>query len=567
MRSYFLLLIFSIITLNTALQGQYKYHAPLDIDFNLSGSFGEIRGTHFHGGMDIKTNKEINLKVYAIDDGYVSRIKISPYGYGKAIYITHENNITSVYAHLNKYNRNIQKYVTKKQYEKKSFSIELFFDSTTFKVKKGEIIGFSGNTGGSFGPHLHFEMRHTHSQEPFNLHEHNFIVKDTIAPEIKEIKLYNINEKDFIKVKGLNTYKAHYDYNNKKYYIKDTIHANKSFGLSIFCFDKTNNNYNKNGIRSIKLKDEKQYFFKYAMEKFSFSKNKYVKSHIDYKEKQKNKKTFQKSFIDRNNKLELYDHKNYGIIKYKNDTTIKMTYLVEDFYENISELNFYVNFKVTQENNTNNTIIKPNNVKSKMYYDIKNQFKNENIKIEIPAKSLFDNIELYINEENDTNIKYLSPIYEIHDQYVPLCSKIKLSIKHNVDEKYKDKIGITKIENSNLKFLGGKYKNNMLTQNITSFGKYTITIDTVPPTIKPINLKNNMSKAYSIRINIKDNLSGIKSYEGEIDGKWILMEYDYKNNKLIYSFDNSIKKGSHNFKLIVIDKSENKSEYSFNFQR
>ena len=112
MRSHFLLLIFSIITLNTALQGQYKYHAPLDIDFNLSGSFGEIRGTHFHGGMDIKTNKEINLKVYAIDDGYVSRIKIRPYGYGKAIYITHENNISSVYAHLNKYNRNIQKYVS-----------------------------------------------------------------------------------------------------------------------------------------------------------------------------------------------------------------------------------------------------------------------------------------------------------------------------------------------------------------------------------------------------------------------------------------------------------------------
>ena len=187
MKSIFLLLMF-IICVNNNTYAQKLYQHPVDIDLNLAGTFGEIRGSHFHGGADIKTNKQINLNVYAIDDGYVSRIKVNPYGYGKAIYITHQNNITSVYAHLNKYNKEIQKYIIKKQYEKESFDVELFFDSTTFKVKKGDIIGFSGNTGSSSGPHLHFEMRYTNTQEPMNLHDYNFKIQDNIPPEIKEIK-------------------------------------------------------------------------------------------------------------------------------------------------------------------------------------------------------------------------------------------------------------------------------------------------------------------------------------------------------------------------------------------
>ena len=561
MKYYFLLLLINLIVIAESVS-QVEYHSPLDIELNLSGTFGEIRGTsHFHAGMDMKTNREINLNIYSIEEGYVSRIKVSPYGYGKAIYITHKNNITSVYAHLNKYNKEIQKYVRKKQYEKESFTIELFFDSTTFPIKKGEIIGFSGNTGGSFGPHLHFEMRATDKQEPFNVHEYNFIIKDSTPPEIKEIKAYSLNKKATVQTKGIKKYKVYYDSEKREHYMKDTVKVTGDFGLSIFCFDKTENNYNKNGVKSIELKDKKTSFFKYEMTKVNFSKNKYVKAHIDYKEKKENNKTFQKSFIERNNNLDLYKHINNGIIEYKKDTLVLLKYIVKDFYDNSSELNVYVKFKVQ------NNIQKETKPKNTIYYDVKNKFENENIKIDFPVKSLFDNTELKINTRHENNPIYLSPVYEIHDKNIPICNKIKLSIKHEIEDEWKDKIGITRIEKSKISFLGGENVNQTITKRINSFGEYTITIDTIPPEIKPINLKQDMSKAYSIRIKITDNLSGIKKYEGKINGKWILMDYDYKNQKLIYSFDNSIKKGNHKLDLTVTDKVNNISKYSFDFKR
>ncbi len=535
---------------------------PLDIPLRLSGTFGELRTDHFHSGIDIKTNGKEGEKIYTIESGYVSRIKVSPEGFGKALYITHPNGLVSVYAHLKDFTGNVSKYVKGKQYEYKKFSVNLFPDKAEFPVKKGELIGYSGNTGGSKGPHLHFEIRNAETEKPLNPLQYGFEVKDYIRPKIESLKVYPLNiysEVDHdcqprkYKTAGW----------GEKYRIKnyDTIYVSGDIYFGILTYDLLNKTNNKNGVYSVEMYLDSALVFSSEMNEFAFAETRYINSLIDYEEFIENKKRYVRTLVDPNNKLTIYKKvKNNGIISFSDTGNHHLTIIVKDFYGNTSKLS-----AVLKSYRMDLSII-PAEVSEGIYFDCMqaNSFENGNFILNAPAGSFYNSFRFIYDELPKTD-SINSKIHIIHKETIPVHSWIEIAIKaDSVKENYQDKLLIVKInEEDDHNAEGGKYENGFVKTLIRSFGKYAVMMDTVPPEIEPLNIHDNknISGDKLLKIKVSDNLSGIDKYEACMNEEWILMEYDPKNDMLIYYIDDRIEKGWNNFKLEVSDERNNKAVY------
>jgi murein DD-endopeptidase MepM/ murein hydrolase activator NlpD len=556
---YFLIIIFSIsFSINARSQQTDSlptnyFRSPLGIPLYLAGNFGELRSNHFHSGLDMKTQGREGFNIYAAADGFISRVKISPWGYGNTIYIDHPNGYTTVYAHLQRYKGEIAEQIKKYQYQNESWEIDWYPADTLMKVKKGDIIALSGNSGGSGGPHLHFEIRETKSEHPVNPLLCGFDIKDDIKPIIKSIAIFPLNDTSYVNNKNV---MQQFDVvgSNGSYQLKynSPINVYGQVGIGIETIDKLNGVSNRNGIYSIQLSNNSEVIYKSEMKKFSFDESRALNSLIDYETYLRSRTRFQKSFIEENNPLSIYSaKKNNGIISMSNATNNLFDYLVIDSYGNSSTLQFTL------------TGLKPTTtspkVKSKIdtifsYKDI-NIFDKQNIKMEIPQNALYKNLEFEF-QIKDTMRGAITPTYQLHNDYTPLHDYITVSIKPGrISEVLRNKAIIVNIDrNGRFYSRGGEWRNNYLSAKSKVFGGYTIMIDTIAPTIKPYNIyaNKNMSKNSSIIVSIADNLSGVKSYRGEIDGKWILMEYESKKAHLIHEFDN-LPSGNHSFKLTVTD--------------
>lgn len=555
--------------LSTVSFGQNKthdFHPPLDIPLILSGTFGELRSNHFHAGIDIKTKGESGLKVYAIADGYISRIKVSPWGYGKAIYITHDNGYSSVYAHLMRYNGVIQDYVIRNQYKKQSYDIELFPLKDSLRVKKGDIIGLSGNTGSSAAPHLHFEIRDSENQYPQNGLQFGFDIMDDIPPVIKEIKVYakskntkinNRFEDQIFSVKG----------SGKKCYLEKPIEVSGPYSLGINTYDLLNFARNKNGVFSIDLFVDEQLIYSHTMEEFGFHETRYINSHLDYSEKVSNKRKIHKCFLEPNNNLSIYNFvANKGIINIS-DSLQSVVIQVKDVYGNLSELSFDVK-KVDAEikevhplDTVKFTTVFP--------YNQYNSFKNEFLTIEIPSNSLYDTLFFEYKVINDSSDAFYSPIHCVHNEETTAHSAFALSVKTTVPDSLASKAFICKLNNKGkVSFVGGKYENGKLSTKTRIFGNFSVAVDTIKPEIKGLNIyPGKTMKSSTLKMTVKDQLSGIKKYYATINGEWVLMEYEPKQNKLTHYFKKELKPGKHVFKIMVYDSVNNFSEYEATFYR
>ena len=563
MKKKYLIILLCTFCVNLFCQNNNKLHPPLDIPLVLSGTFGELRTNHFHAGIDIKTNAESGLKVYSINDGYVYRIKISPWGYGKAIYIKHPDGYTSVYAHLSRYNLSIEKYVKKHQYEKESYSLDLFPLKNEILINKGDLIAFSGNTGSSSAPHLHFEIRKSRNQFPQNVLNFGFDIYDDIAPTIKEIKISphgknsQINFSDKPKIYTAKKI-------NKNYLIKDTIPVYGKVSTGIYTYDLLNGAKNKNGVYSVELKIDNKTIYFHEMNEFSFNETKYINSHIDYAEKKLNKKNIHSCYLQENNNLSIYKiFEDKGIFKV--DSVHFGEFIVKDLHSNISKIKFI--FKSVNKRKTKaKKIIEFKKIT--FPYDKENIFKNENIEVKIPKMALYDTLIFKYHKSLDTLKNCFSPKYKIHNNKTALHKPYYISIKNSVPENLRNKAFICEVsKKGNLIYKGGTWNNGKLSAEIRNFGDFTVSIDTIPPIITPLNIEEGkIMKSSSIRINIEDKLSGVKSYRGEINGSWILMEYDPKRNRLTHFFEKNLEKGKHIFKLIIVDNKENTSKYEVNFK-
>ncbi len=543
----------------------------MDIPLYLSGNFGELRTNHFHTGLDIKTAGVVGKNIYAVADGYVSRIKISHWGYGKALYVTHPNGYTTVYAHLNKFNPAIEAFVKEVQYLKESYEIEVFPGSTQLEVKKGEIIAYSGNSGSSGGPHLHFEIRETESEHPINPLLCGFDIKDNIKPELSKIRIYPLNDTSTVNQRNAAQSFA-LTGSNGSYQLKSKapIKVHGEIGVGLEVIDRLNGYGNKCGIYTIALDVDSEQVYGQRMEKLDFAVNRYMNAHLDYALHKQDKALFQKSFLTDNNRLGIYENLvNSGKLKFYDNEQHTLKYRIKDTYGNASTLSF----AVTSEAKANYSKLKGNipSYYKLLQHDTDNVLQTASMMAYFPAHSVYNDLRLQFSV-GDTINRALAPMYHIHNSYTPLQHYFTLKIEVNdVPTQYHDKLLIISINEKGWWYPeGGIYKNGWISTKTRSFGDYTVVYDTIAPVITPVDISNerNMSKYNNFNLKIRDNLSGIQEYRGTIDGKWVLMTYEPKKKILTYTFDDDrLKKGKHQFKLVVTDKRGNQSIYEAAFTR
>jgi hypothetical protein len=564
-----LLFFFTFVTESLA-QKSYPtdyFRPPVDLRLLLSGTFGELRANHFHSGIDIKTNGATGAKVYAIADGYISRINVSAFGFGKALYINHPNGYTSVYAHLDYFTGPVHEYVMDEHYSRESFEMTLYPAAGELPVKKGDLIAYSGNSGSSAGPHLHFEIREEASQEPINPLLFGFEVKDFYRPDITWLKIYAVDENSLVNGQNRHTkfqvegWGADHRLAAGK---KITLSGNIAFGIQ--CTDRQNDTQNKNGVYQVRVFFDGRLINTTRMEKFSFSETRFINSLIDYEEYMRNSIRLQRTEIDPNNKLSLYeDLPGSGIVFIDDTLEHAVRYEVTDVPGNLSVLEF----KITGENSSKSqgglkTLLPAD--PGTFYYNGNNRYETEDLKLEAAAGAFYRSFKFTYSKTPAEKNCY-AEVHHIHDEYTPVHDYIDLAIKPvGLPDGLKGKALIVKLDDGQPQFSsnGGEYQpDGFVHARIREFGKYSIAVDTVPPVITPLNLSHHkdLSGQSMVKFIIKDELSGIKSYRGTLNGQWILMEYDAKNNLLVYFIEDHLKKGTNSFLLEVTDMKGNRSEY------
>jgi len=544
------------------------FRRPLDIPVSLSGTFAELRAGHFHSGIDFRTQGITGHKVYACEQGYVSRISVSSVGYGNALYITHPNGYTSVYAHLDAFNDHITVYVKQQQYSQERFSVNLFPDSTQFRVKRGDIIAISGNSGNSGGPHLHFELRDTKTEKPINPLKYGFGVKDNIPPVMQRLAVYPIGEGSTVNGSSdrliLDLEKLGNNYRivgGKKLKVVGKV----AFGIDTY--DQISGSANRCGPYNIQLWVDSALMFSQTMDRFSFDESRYINSLIDYEYYVNRRIRFNRLYLEPNNRLSVYDnHINRGIVSFAESGNQKALVIVRDFHGNSSRLDFTFEYALAPFHIPE--IVIPG--MSQKIFQKEFKYAQSGIRVTIPANALYDEINFTCVASGIPKGLY-SKAYKVHHSGTPLHKAMTVEIAaDSLPVRLREKALIVQIDSVGRFFsVGGAYRDGVVSASPSFFGMFAIGVDTVPPRIMPVNIKNgaNMRDNKNIRFIIKDDFTGISSYNGWINGQWALFEYDAKNNLLYYNFDTDrlTPNTKHTLELKITDGKGNTAEYKANF--
>ena len=557
-------IIFLLILFGNVVFGQKDiptdyFSNPIEIPLVLSGNFGELRSNHFHSGLDIKTQQKEGIPIYAPADGYVSRIKVSLYGYGKALYIKHPNGYNTVYAHLQKYEGAIQEYVKEQQYQKESFTLELFPEANQFLVKKGALIGYTGNSGSSGGPHLHFEIRDA-SSRPMNPMLFGIDIPDTKKPIINSVFAYPLSEDAQIN-QSQNSVKLRLILQKDGSYRSENISAFGKIGFGISAHDQQNGASNKSGVYKIKTYCNGKEKFEVNFEKFSFAETRYLNRYIDYGYFKNNRSRVQKLFRQPNNPLSIINGEDQqGCIVIEDSLTSTYTIEVSDFKGNSILISIPIKGERLE-------ILKPREdtkTDDFLFSDQGNSITKGKFSVYIPANSLYENTYLDIKVQGDTLM--------LHKDVIPLHKSMTITADiSNYTDVDKDKLFIGRLNYKGIPYYNStNRKGDKLTAYTKIFGEYVLVSDTTKPSIKPINFSNKkwITKNKTLKIKINDKLSGVSSYRATINGKFILMEYNYKKDVLTYDFDDHIiSESENNLKLIVVDNVGNNATFEATFFR
>lgn len=544
-------------------QTQYPkedFRAPLDIPMQLSGNFGELRPNHFHAGFDLKTNQREGLSVHAIADGYVSRIKISTFGNGKCIYITHPNGYTSVYGHLQTAVGPIQDYVKKTHYKEKAYEIEMFLKPNELPVTKGQIIGLSGNTGSSEGPHLHFEIRDSKTEFVINPIFFGFDknIKDTKKPVISSVYVYPLDNATVNQSKQPLLLNVALQKDGT--YLASKVKANGKIGFGISAVDYDNVSFNKNGVFNVSTFFNGNQNYNYQFNTYSFDEMRYVNALVDYGRYKKSGQRVQKLFMKTPFALSIIKTDSLrGILPVRPNLASTYRIEVSDYFGNLSSITVPIEYDAATP------IVKAEPVTSKYFIKINKDanFEKDNMSVFFSAGTFYDDFNLNFDVRNNR-------IY-IHDDTVPVHSNFTITIKDDsYPEALRDKLFIGRFSGNSSSYNGTIRKGDVFTAKSKILGQFGLVLDTIAPTIrivKPIQDKW-ISDQKKIEFVINDSSSGIKSYNGYLNGKWILFEYENKTKKITHIFDDTlVAEGANDLKIEVIDNVGNSAIFETHFYR
>lgn len=556
--SLLFLILFSTLQAQNSLPQDY-FQNPLDVPIVLAGTFGELRSNHFHSGLDIKTQQREGLEVKASAAGYISRINIQHYGYGKALYIQHPNGYTTVYGHLQKLSPKLKEYLRKQQYAKESYEIELFPEPGELAVEQGELIAYSGNTGGSGGPHLHFEIRDG-SQRPMNAQMFGLDVPDNKKPMIEGLFAYPLGDDAHVN-NSQERQKLRLIPLNDGTYTVNQVEACGEIGFGISTVDQQDGAYNHNGVFKIEANLNGDQIFAANFDKFSFAETRHLNQLIDYEYYANHRSRVQKLFRTPNNPLSIYGElSNEGKLNVKDSLDYQYTIKVTDFKGNEKLV------KIPIKGQISDNIKKRDKKETEYLASASNGLsaKGEKADVYIPGGSLYEDAYLDINFSGDT--------VEVHKDEIPVHKNF--TIGFDVSEypaEEREQLFIARLSDSGRRSYSTTYKKgNRFTTGTRTFGKYTLAKDTTAPRVSPANFYDGqwISGNETLKVKISDDLSGIEAYRATVNGKFILMEYEYKNNTLTHYFSDEILTETENdLKVIVTDNVGNTTTYTAKFYR
>lgn len=553
-----------LICISSSLLAQnepFYYLMPIKQDVSLSGTFGELRANHLHSGIDIRTNGEEGWPVFAVDSGFVSRINISPFGFGKTIYIDHPRGIVSVYAHLKEFNQIIESFVKSEQYKQKTADGNFFPKNNQIKINKGEYIALSGNSGSSGGPHLHFEFRDSLSQKPLNP-EAYFTIRDHIKPEIQALVIYPIDR--FSSVNGKNS-KLFVPINKDLKSLKN-IKLSGKIGFGVQVTDYHDRDNNSNGIYSIHVQTDSLQIFQLKLDSFSFDQTRYANSVCDYEYMMAKKIKIYKCFVEPGNKLPAYETSGErGIINFQQMTNTTISITAFDYAGNSDNIKIIPQIDTFPlKNYTPNTGIEVD-FKTKKTIDF------GKVKLDFNTETFFDTVWVSLNETKASE-SAASPFYEILPAFTPVFKKFTISVScPEIQTELQKKLVLCWFNGDNKpQSRGGEYNNEWIIAQVNQFGKYALMLDTLAPQIKALNFSKgeDLTAKKSIRIKLSDNLSGISKYEGFINNNWVVFDWDQKNEMVEYFFDEKCGPGP-NFNLLfnASDNCGNSTLFESNYVR
>ncbi len=551
------------VSLSVFSQNNYPkdyFISPLEIPMQLSGNFGELRPNHFHAGFDLKTNQREGLNVVAVADGYISRIKISLGGYGKALYITHPNGFTSVYGHLQKAVGSIQEKIIATQYKEQAYEVELFLKPTELPVKKGQIIALSGNTGGSGGPHLHFEFRHTDSEKPINpLFFYSNKLKDSKKPNISNLVVYPIDENSVVN-KSAKPVNLSLSLQPNGTYLAQKVAAKGKIGFGVSSSDYDDVSYNNNGVFKSEIDLNGKIIYDCTFDEMVFDEGHYINAYIDYARYKKASQRVQKLFMKKAYPLSNIKTKvDNGVFDVVNGFNQIIKINVSDFYGNTSKISIPVDYAEQSITVVDNIINKDFLLKSNR----ENLFEKDNVSVYFPAHTFLE--DFYLNASVANNFLSLHEDTVDAHQYFTITFDAASIPKSDLEKTY-----IASVRGNKVSYSTTKRDGTTLSTKSKFLGKYKLAKDVTAPKIsigKSIEGKW-ISGQKTINLTISDTESGIKTYNGYLNGKWILFEYESKLNRLTHNFDDAIvADGKNDLKVVVTDNVGNSTTFETQFFR
>ena len=558
LRPIFLFFLSMTSTVLLAQETFPQYGKPVDIPIYLSATFGELRPNHLHAGLDIKTQGVEGKKVYAVADGYVSRIGVSPYGYGNVLYITHYDGYTSVYAHLQRFSGEIAKYVKQYQYRNKKFASQIYPDKDKFPVKKGDVIAYAGNSGGSGGPHLHFEIRHTGSEKPVNPQYFGYMIEDNVRPLIQGIAVYPLGDESTVEGGIKPMYFSVTGGEKGRYSLKDRteVKGNGEISFGICTYDQVGTSTNKNGPYLYELFLDDALAFQVEADSFSYSEPRYVNSLLDYRHYKQKKSSYVRTETDPFNKLQMIEVKN-GTAWVEEGDTVNVRFKITDFVGNSSQISFKLVGTAPVE------VQRPERRRSEYYVKADGSLNNniviDDFSVTMEKGTFFRDEWIQTGQREEKGC--CSMVYRFGNDELTTFKPFVVRIRP--DEKWANhprKFIAYYYNNGKVSSLGGKMKNGCMEVETRSMGEYTIKIDSVAPKVSASNFKDgqSVSELKSLRFKITDDMTGIDTYDIYLDDVWVLGQYDAKNALLYYEIDEKMKAGTNNVKVVVADGVGNK---------